>query len=157
MSDGIDISELTEFRKLLGSLALEKKEKETKKFLQKEGNKLKRKTVQTTKKVVKQKTGNLIKGIKRGKPYKYLGTDLSVRVYGASPHSHLIEYGHRQVVQDGRTNKNKKSVKFKRAGTEVGFVKGYRVFEKAAVSFEEEFTKDCETFLDDLLEKGGLH
>ena len=66
--------------------------KEVKRFLQKEGNKgagiLRKKTRAATKK----KTGNLIRGIKRGSVYQYKGS-YQVRVKNNAPHAHLIEYG----------------------------------------------------------------
>lgn len=155
-NDVLDISELTEFAQDLLTLASRTMPKESKKFLQKEGNKLKNVTKKTARKSVKKKTGNYIKGIKRGKVYKYLGQDLSVRVYGTR-HAHLIEYGHRQVVQNGRTDpKTKKKVNFKRAGKEVGFVKGKRVFQRSAEEYQKQFVQNCETFIDELLNKGGL-
>ena len=68
--------------------------KEVKRFLQKEGNKgagiLRKKTRAATKK----KTGNLIRGIKRGSVYQYKGS-YQVRVKNNAPHAHLIEYGHK--------------------------------------------------------------
>ena len=141
MSDGIDMSGLTEFTQDLMNLASKKMPKETRKFLQKEGNKLRAITRKNAKQRVKKKTGNLIKGIKRGKVYKYEGEGLSVRVYNSSPHAHLIEDGHRLVSKSGK---------------ELGFVKGKRVFKDSAESFTSEFVDDCETFINDLLE-GGLH
>jgi hypothetical protein len=137
--EDFDISELDEFTKELLELAEEKMPNETKKFLQAEGNKLKRLTAKKAKQLVKKKSGNYLKGIRRGKVYKYQGDQTSIRVYNNAPHAHLIEHGHRQVTEDGK---------------EVGFVKGYRVFEKAAKEFEQEYISDCEQFVDDLLEKG---
>ena len=48
--------------------------KEIKKFMQKEGTKLKNRTLKTAKSTVKKKTGNYFKGVKRGKYYKHDGT-----------------------------------------------------------------------------------
>ena len=55
--------------------------KEAKKFLQKQGNKLKAKAKKKAKSKVKVKTGNYLKGFKRGKVYKYKGEEDTVRVY----------------------------------------------------------------------------
>ena len=141
MSDVLfDVSELTEYTQDLLDLAKHKMPKETKRFLQKEGNQLRKLTRQTAKRSVKKKTGNYLKGIKRGKVYKYQGMDLSVRVYG-SAHAHLIEYGHRKVTKSGK---------------EKGFTKGYRVFQRSAKEYEKEFVKNCEDFVDELLDEGGL-
>ena len=47
--------------------------KEAKKFLQKQGNKLKAKAKKKAKSKIKVKNGNYLKGFKRGKVYKYKG------------------------------------------------------------------------------------
>ena len=94
-------------------------EKAERRFLQKEGAKLRSKTKAQARKLGK-KTGNYLKSIKR------------VRVYSYAPHAHLIEEGHRMVTHDGR---------------EVGFVKGHHVFEVAAKGFESEFYTDLDDFL----------
>ena len=65
--------------------------KEAKKFLQKQGNKLKAKAKKKAKSKVKVKKGNYLKGFKRGKVYKYKGEEDTVRVYNSMPHAHLIE------------------------------------------------------------------
>lgn len=137
--DEFDISEIDEFLDEMLQLAEEKMPQESKKFLRAEGNKLRKGTLKEAKLSVKKDSGNYFKGIKRGKVYKYKGDEMAIRVYGASPHSHLIENGHRLVSKDGK---------------ELGFVKGYRVFERAAKKFEDEFFDDCEDFIDDLLGKG---
>ena len=98
-------------------------EKAERRFLQKEGAKLRSKTKAQARKLGK-KTGNYLKSIKRGKVYKYRGDK--------APHAHLIEEGHRMVTHDGR---------------EVGFVKGHHVFEVAAKGFESEFYTDLDDFL----------
>ena len=109
--------------------------KSAKKFLQKAGNKLKKKTVEQAQRSVKKYTGTYIKSIKRGKVYDFKG-NLSIRTYSASPHAHLIESGHRIVTPSGR---------------EKGFKPGYHVFEKAAKNFEDELTEDVESFIQELL------
>lgn len=109
--------------------------KSAKKFLQKAGNKLKKKTVEQAQRSVKKYTGTYIKSIKRGKVYDFKG-NLSIRTYSASPHAHLIESGHRIVTPSGK---------------EKGFKPGYHVFEKAAKNFEEELTEDVESFIQELL------
>ena len=111
--------------------------KETKKFLKKEGIKLKNKTISTAKNRVKKKTGNYIKGIKSGKVYEYQGA-YACRTYSTAPHAHLIEYGH---------------IKKDRTGREHGFQRGYKVFGTAQKEFEEEFYQDTEKFIDEVLMK----
>ena len=112
-------------------------EKNAKKFLQKSGAKLKKKTVEQAKRTVKKYTGNYIKSIKKGKPYEFEG-NLSLRVFSSAPHAHLIESGHRIVNRNGQ---------------EVGMAKGHHVFENAARDFEDEFVEDVENFRDELFEK----
>lgn len=139
-----DVRELDEFTKELLELAEKTMPKESKKFLQVEGNKLRRITAQKARELIKKpKTRNYFKGIKRGKVYRYKDdkNQLSIRIYGSSPHSHLLEYGHRMVGH-------------KPDKEELGFVKGYRIFEKAAKEFENEYFNDCEKFVEDMLEKG---
>ena len=99
---------------------------------QRDGNKLKIKTVRGAK-VLGKKTGNYLKSIKRGKVYEYDGAQ-AVRVYSTAPHAHLIEEGHRMVLHDG---------------TEVGFVPGHHVFEVAAKGFEPQYLEDVDKMLDE--------
>ena len=132
------------FQELSDSLLKLSKEidngKSAKKFLQKAGNKLKKKTVEQAQRSVKKYTGTYIKSIKRGKVYEFQG-DLSVRTYSTSPHAHLIESGHRIVTRSGR---------------EKGFKPGYHIFEKAAKNFEDEFVEDTENFIQELLNDNDL-
>lgn len=115
--------------------------KEIKRFMQSEGNKLKKQTIEKAKAVIDEHTGNYLKGIKRGKYYKYRenGAD-SIRVYAGSParHGHLIEYGHEMVSHNGnRTGK---------------FVRGYHIFKSAADDFEGTYEKDSDKFADKIVE-----
>lgn len=135
----IDTSQLDGFAKELLNTANDKLPKESKKFLRKEGTKLKKKTLSKAKSLTNKKTGNYYKGIKRGKIYHYRDKkNNSIRVYGGSPHAHLIEYGHRQVSKNG---------------VESGFVEGKHVFEKAKNEFQSEYNKDCEQFLNEVVEE----
>ncbi|CAI3699786.1 conserved hypothetical protein [Clostridium neonatale] len=134
----IDTSDIDDWAKTLLGYANSDMPKKSKKFMQNEGNKLKKRTLAEAKSLTKKKTGNYYKGIKRGKVYHYRDkNNNSVRVYGGSPHAHLIEYGHRQIVD----------------GKEVGFVEGKHVFEKAKNEFESEFNSDCEDFAEDILKE----
>ena len=135
----IDTSQLDGFARELLNMANDKLPKESKKFLRKEGTKLKKKTLSKAKALTNKKTGNYYKGIKRGKVYHYRDKkNNSIRVYGGSPHAHLIEYGHRQVSKNG---------------VETGFVEGKHVFEKAKNEFQSEYNKDCEQFLNEVVEE----
>ncbi len=116
--------------------------KEVKKFMQKEGNALRKQTLKTAAAYVGEKTGNYRKSIKRGKHYKYgkNGAD-SIRVYSGSPafHGHLIEYGHKMI-----THKPKNEY--------VGDVAGHLVFKAAADNFENVYDSDCENFAEKIIE-----
>lgn len=105
--------------------------KEIKKFMQSEGNKLKKQTKSKAQSSVKKKTGNYLKGIKRGKYYKYSGNGAdSIRVYAGKPahHGHLIEYGHK-TKSGSRT-------------------KAYHIFKTSADAFENIYESDCDKFAD---------
>ncbi|BBI32485.1 HK97 gp10 family phage protein [Cohnella abietis] len=97
--------------------------KESRKLMQRSGNKARSVVVDKAKQIVKKKTGNYLKSIKRGKVWvSEDGT--KVRVYSAAPHAHLIEKGHRIVDKDG---------------TEHGFVAGVHVFDKAEREIESQW------------------
>lgn len=87
---------------------------------------------------VKTQTGNYIKSIKKGRCYVYRGDGTkTIRVYSPALHTHVIEYGHRQV----------------RGTQEIGFSKGKYIFKKATEEFEKEYISDMEKFVDDMLDK----
>ncbi|WP_244833375.1 HK97 gp10 family phage protein [Clostridium sp. BJN0001] len=160
----IDTSDLDDFAKNLLDYSNSEQPKKSKKFLQKEGNKLRKKTLSKAKSLTTKHTGNYYKGIKRGKVYHYKSKENnSVRVYGGSPHAHLIEYGHREVLNPtkegdkaaniGGNNFAKAVKEGKGIGTQIGFVEGLHVFEKAGKEFGSEFNKDCEDYAEDMLKE----
>lgn len=106
---------------------------ETKKFMQKEGNKLKRQTLKVAGSSALHKiTGNYEKGIKRGKPYTYGPTGAySVRVYSSSNHAHLIEDGHEIYVEGNPTGK---------------YTREFHLFRREAEEFESTYETDTEKF-----------
>lgn len=138
MSKDFDISGIDDFASEMLDLAERKMPNETRKFMMREGNKLRKLTANQAKSSVKKQTGSYLKGIKRGKVYDYNGMK-SIRVYNSSPHAHLIEEGHRMVTPSGR---------------EVGFVRGQKVFAKVRAEFVDQFANDTEEFIDELLDKG---
>lgn len=163
MSKAMDTSDLDDFAKSILEFASSNMDKVSKKFLQKEGNKLKKKTLSKAKSLTNKKTGNYYAGIKRGKVYHYGNkNNNSIRVYGSSPHAHLIEYGHREVLNPTKDGKiapigdgqfAKGVIEGRNKGKEIGFVQGLHVFEKAKKEFENEFAKDCEDFAEDILKE----
>ena len=138
--DGFTTDELDSLEKEVLKLA-KKYPKETKKFLQKQGNKLKGVAKKIAKSKVKIKTGNYMKGFKRGRYYKWNGEDDCIRVYNYMPHAHLIEKGH--IIKD-------------RTGKEHGFKKGYFVLEQAHKDYHDEFVKSTEGFVDEIIKNGGF-
>ncbi|MEC1757381.1 hypothetical protein [Schinkia azotoformans] len=141
MADGFDIRELDEFTRDLLNMAHDLDNgKHSKKFLRKEGTKLRKETLKSAKSKVKKQSGNLFKGIKRGKVYKYDG-DLAIRTYGSGNHTHLLNSGH--VIK----GKN---------GKEHGFKEGEHFFEEAERNFRDEYYNDVEDWIDDLLKDHNL-
>lgn len=142
-ANGFDTHELDAFMKDLLSLTNDKMPKESRKFLNKEGNKLKKQQKKNFKSkgigTGQVKSKEVEKSFKRGKIYKYKGKNLSVRSYSAHPLAHLLNNGHRIVDKNGE---------------EKGFVLGYHFMEDAQKDFEGEYVDDCEQFIDDMLNKG---
>ncbi len=138
MSVGFDMSELDFWSEELLNIATKQMPKMTKKFMNQEGQKLKKQTKQKAKQMVKKQTGNYFKSIKKGKPYIYSGNGAySVRVYGAAAHSHLLEQGH--------------DVKNKKNGAVLGRARAFHVLDKSAREFQSEFQKDIENFIDEVV------
>ena len=134
---------LTDLSRELLNIAQTQFPSECKKFLRTEGNKLKKEVKAEAKSKVRKKTGNYQKGWKRGKPYKYAPDNAyAVRVYNATPHAHLVEYGHEIVGHEPnkvRTGKRTKAV---------------NVIPPVEASFVDDFERDVDAFIDDLLDKG---
>lgn len=131
---GFEIDGLDEMTEAL-SMVQKVYPKEVKKFMQTEGNKLKKQTKSKAQSSVKKKTGNYFKGIKRGKYYKYSGNGAdAIRVYAGSPahHGHLIEYGHK--TQSGSRTR------------------AYHIFKTSADTFESTYESDCDKFADKIAE-----
>jgi hypothetical protein len=139
---GFDIKELDEYSIKLLKLAEKTMPKECNKFMKIEANKLNSKAKNKARKEIKKKTGNYMKGFKRGKKiYEYGDVKYNIRVYNNAPHAHLIEYGHEIV---GHKPDKKQS----------GYVKGKFILENASKEFENDFAKDTYDLVDDLLNKG---
>jgi hypothetical protein len=134
-------SSLDELARDLLRIARSEHPRKVKQMLKRSANKLKKKVVAKAKAETKKKTGTYIKGFKAGKPYVYEGDTDAVRVYNGSPHAHLIEQGHRNVDKTGR---------------EHGYTAGKRILEKSGDEYGEEFEKDIEVLVDELLDSGDL-
>ena len=133
-----DFRELNEFADSLLENAVSSMPKETRKFLNKQGYALRRKTRQSAQTLVKKRTGAYAKSWRKGKVYKYKNDPkaLAVRVYNPDPGAHAIE--------SGRTYK-------KSDGTE-WFMPGAHVMETAVKEFEPEYAAALDGFLDDLVD-----
>ena len=139
MQDGLNVQELTDFARNFIDKTSKQYPNEVKKFLRSEGNKLKNHVKAKAKGKFKKKTGNYMKGFKRGKPYKYNSDEDAIRVYNSMPHAHLLEKGHRIVD------------KYK---NEHGFKQGVNVVDSTSGEFKDEFARDIENWVDDMLNKG---
>lgn len=140
MSDGFDVSELDKYTKDMLDFAQNTMPKETKAFIRREGNKLKRATLSNAKRLVNEKDGKYHTSIKRGKLYKYNGS-LAIRVYSYDPKAHLLENGHRIVTHNG---------------IEKGFVPGKKIFSKSYSEYSQKYVSNAEKFVDDVFKKGLL-
>ncbi|KEZ85552.1 hypothetical protein IO99_13735 [Clostridium sulfidigenes] len=141
MADMFDINQLTDFGESLVKLANEKMPKESKKFIRSEANKLNRKNKSVYKsKGIGEETGNLLKGFKSGKAYKFNGA-WSARAFNSSPHAHLLDKGFIWKPHKGQKGEEK-------------FIPGFNFMEGARKTFESQYYNDVEDFIDDVLEKG---
>lgn len=152
--DGIDLSELDEFTDRLIQSSKEAS-KAQRKFLQQQGNKLKRKTLKQMRlKGIQEKTGNYKRHIKRGKVWKERNGAQAVRVYSNAPHAHLIEDGHDQTVNPGKGKGNGHGVKPGNGiGRKVGHVEGREVFLEAYEAFAPEYARASEEAVDEMIRK----
>ncbi|WP_271812946.1 HK97 gp10 family phage protein [Clostridium beijerinckii] len=148
-NDGFDFSELTKFEKKLTEKVNDTMPKESRKFIKKEANKLNKKNKTVFKsKGIGQETGNLLKGFKAGKAYKYRGV-WSARAFNNSPHAHLLNDGFMW-----KPHKNvSKGQSHKQTGEEK-FIPGFHFMEEAAKAFESGFYSDVEEWLHEVFIKG---
>lgn len=159
------IEGLTDFQNDL--LNVEKNaEKVFKKAMQTSGNKLVREVRKKGKALVTKRDNVYHKKFKRGKVFIDPEGDITVRALNTAPHAHLLEYGHRQVInppKDGETYVTKiggedfktlnKVEEGKGIGQQVGFIRGRKVMEKGAKEFEQkrEDIQEISKALDKLL------
>lgn len=144
MVDGLDIDELTEFTNRLAGINDREVKKRVTNMLRTEGANLRKETIAVAKSKIKKKTGNYLKGVKRGKVYLYQGDTWSIRTYSTQPHAHLIEYGHDMVV-GGKKGKG---------GEVKGYVTGKKIFQTAERRYEPEYFKAVDKMVDDILDEG---
>ena len=145
MAVEFEYKEFNEFQEKLLKIAKEKFPRESKNFMGRAGNKLRSNVKKAYITRVRKKTGNLLKGISRGRPYLYQKDQFQVRVKNKAPHAHLIEHGHVMKDKDGTP--------IKRNGKEI-FVEGKHIVGEVYRNFEPQFAEMTDEFVDDLL-KGG--
>lgn len=151
--DGIDLSELDNYADWVAQMS-RKWPKKIKKTMQRSGTELKRRTLRQIRLVnLRTITGNYKAGIQRGKFYQKKG-EYYIRVYSNAPHAHLIEDGHDQTVNPGKGKGNGHGVRpGKGIGRKVGEVEGREVFAKAEDAYEEQFHRNCEEMLDEVIDE----
>lgn len=125
------INELTELQEVFP--------KEAMRLMRTSGTKARTIVAKKARQLVKKKTGNYLKSIKRGRVWldSHSG-EIKIRVYTRSPHGHLIEFGHRIVGKDG---------------VEHGFKEGYHVFDRASSEIEEQWTQIVIREFDKIMDK----
>lgn len=147
MTAELDYKELVDFKLKLLEVAKVKFPRETKNFMGRAGNKLRAKVKNAYKTQVGKKTGNLLKGVSRGRAYIYQNDKYQIRVKNKAPHAHLIEHGHVMKDKDGNVIKNKDTKK------EI-FVPGRDIVGPVYKDFDPEFVEMADKYVDDLLDGG---
>ena len=147
MSIGFDCHELDDLTNDMLDLAQNKFPKDTKAFMGRAGNRFRSKAREAYKSETRKHTGNLLKGLNRGRPYIYGSDEYSVRVYNNAPHAHLIEHGHVEWIH---LPQMQHAVKTER------YVRGRNIMGKQANDFKGEFPDEVEDFVDKLLDEGKL-
>ncbi|MFD3271518.1 HK97 gp10 family phage protein [Paenibacillus dendritiformis] len=113
--------------------------KEAKQLMRRAGSKARTIVARKARQLVRKKTGNYYKSIRRGRVWVDNSTgEYKVRVYTRSPHGHLIEKGHRIIGKDG---------------SEHGFKEGYHVFDKATREIEQQWEEILEKEFDKIMSK----
>lgn len=134
-----DYSELSEFTADMLHVVNTTYPNEAKKFVARAGNAFRTEVKARYRANTRRKTGNLIRGVNRGRPYVYNGDSYQVRVYNKAPHAHLIEHGHVFYHRGKKTDK---------------YVKGKHIVGETVKEFDSKFKQLADNFVDDLLERG---
>lgn len=150
MSVVFDAHELGEYSERLLRMAQSQFPRDTRNFMGRAGGKFSTKAKKNYRSMTKKKTGNLIKGVSKGRPYKYSSNEFSVRVKNGAPHAHLLEHGHAEWFHHTVRHN------FASARPSGRYVKGYHVMGKSVREFEGEFPPMAEQFIDKLLAEGKL-
>lgn len=143
MSVNFDFSQLSSFEVKVVNM-LNQQSRESRQLMNTLGSGLAREIRKVARKKTKMKTGNLRKGIRKGKAYYYnKERSFEVRVHEYAPHAHLVEYGHKMLTKLKKPVKNGYS-----------FVRGKGFIKDAEKTYETAFVKDVDKFVDKILKKG---
>lgn len=160
--DGFDVHELDKLTEDLFRIVQKEYPNAARAMMRKQGKEGREKLRENTKAVTTTQTGELAKGVRAGKVYKYEG-DFQIRVKNTLPHAHLIEYGHSNV----KKRKGKSDIPvgsfvrmtppnvgpFFIEGKKEVFVPGKYPARKTAEEMSKTFPKAVEKFVDDLIEE----
>lgn len=152
-SQCIEISEFDKYTKNMIDVAKKSMPKKCAKFINKESSKLTARTKLEAKSAVFSHTGKYQGSIKKRSVNKKDG-NYSGGSESKDRKAHLLEYGHRQVVNPGKGDGNGRGViPGKGIGRQVGVVAGRNVFHAAANKFEHTFNNDVGDFLDEVVQE----
>lgn len=162
MENGFLFNQLSEFKQDIMRSIKDKFPDSTTEFIKEEAKKIKKVAQKVAKKEVGTSKGkkknwdekkSYHKKFKVGKPYKYAENDYCIRAYNASPHGHLVEYGHINVPRGEKratTRAGREEQNASRTGS--GFTLGKYVFKIAETQFLTEYLNDCEAFMTKFVE-----
>lgn len=143
-----DLHELTKLSDDFLEAAKEKFPRKTKNFMGRAGNRMRTRARAAYKSDIKHsKTGNLVRGLSRGRPYIYGKDEFSVRVINKAPHAHLFEHGH---VLWAHPPGAKHAIKTNR------MVEGRHTMSHTEKAFQEEYEGMVDEFVDQLLQEGEI-
>lgn len=141
-----DLHELTKLSDDFLEAAKEKFPRKTKNFMGRAGNRMRTRARAAYKSDIKHsKTGNLVRGLSRGRPYIYGKDEFSVRVINKAPHAHLFEHGH---VLWAHPPGAKHAIKMNR------MVEGRHTMAHTEKAFREEYEGMVDEYVDQLLQEG---
>lgn len=155
MSESVymDIREWEQFDLDVLNFAQKEMPKECKKFMRREGGKLRTSTrkmarakLYKTERKAKEKTGNYLKGIRSTKAWQNARGDYGVKVksnHSIAPHTHLIEFGHKIITRGGNKPQSGKDV-----------ATDFNIYRDANADFQSRFYNDALDFSGQMLENG---
>lgn len=140
-----DAHELDEFNRKMLNFYSREFPGEVRKFMNREGNDGKRILRRYTKAMTQKKTGNLLKGIDKGRVHKR-GDDWQVRVKNKAPHAWLVEHGHNLHTGEYVPELGKRLVSDR--------VSGKHPAARAQKAMDKHFVSDTERWIEQMLREG---